>query len=79
MDCKYIIADHLKKNRYDGLLQKEGCSCTLDDLMPCGEGFSDCEPAYKVMCSELTEIQKEDCDGKPCDDCQGKYLMFLEK
>lgn len=45
MTVKEIVIDYLKKNGFDGLCS-EACGCGIDDSIPCGEGFEDCEPAY---------------------------------
>jgi len=45
---KDILLDHLIKNNFDGLCHCETeCGCSFDDLLACGEDFSDCTPAYK--------------------------------
>lgn len=45
-----IIVDYLKANGYDGLMNEYDCACSLDDLQPCGEDFSTCEPGWKIPC-----------------------------
>jgi len=58
MNCKEIIKDYLAKHGYDGLyLNDPGCSCGIEDLMPCGEFGDGCHPGYKHPC---------DC-GEGCD------------
>ena len=48
MNVLEIIAEYLKANGYDGLMNENDCACELDDLIPCGEDFSTCEPGYKI-------------------------------
>jgi hypothetical protein len=50
MNVLEIIAEYLKANGYDGLMNENDCACELDDLIPCGEDFSTCEPGYKIPC-----------------------------
>jgi len=52
MAIRDIIKQWLKDNGYDGLVDEPGeCGCTLDDFMPCCEGWMlDCEPGYKRPC-----------------------------
>lgn len=46
-----IVREYLQQHGYDGLWNEYGeCSCTPDDLVPCGESLSDCQPGYKVKC-----------------------------
>lgn len=43
-----IVKAHLVENGFDGLVQTDSeCGCLLEDLQPCGEDFSGCEPAYR--------------------------------
>ena len=64
MIVKNIIRDWLIKYGYDGLCN-EHCGCGINDLAPCDEMKSDCEPAY-------AHYPKED-ECKQCsfaDDCE---------
>jgi hypothetical protein len=75
MTVKEILVKWLINNGYDGLCRKE-CFCTPDDLMPCGEGFADCEPGKK--CSEKCDH----CDTDIKDNCESEdydYMMFPVK
>ncbi|MGY5852438.1 MAG: hypothetical protein RTU92_02600 [Candidatus Thorarchaeota archaeon] len=47
-----IVAEYLKKNGFDGLVEEDGeCGCELDDLFPCqNEGALFCQAGYKVDC-----------------------------
>ena len=48
-----IVADWLKENGYDGLVNVYlECGCELDDLIPCEMDFGDCRAGYKVFCPE---------------------------
>jgi hypothetical protein len=50
MNVSKIIAEYLKTNGYDGLMNENDCACELSDLIPCGEDFSLCEPGWKKPC-----------------------------
>ncbi len=50
MNVKKIVEQYLKVNGYGGLYGNGDCACVADDLMFCGEGFSDCEPGYCCPC-----------------------------
>jgi len=45
MTVREIVEEWLLEHGYDGLCNEE-CSCTLHDLMSCGQGFSDCVPGH---------------------------------
>lgn len=44
-----IVAQYLKDNGYDGLVEETSeCGCELSDLMPCGEGCGQgCRAGHK--------------------------------
>lgn len=65
MDVKSIIKQWLKDNRFDGLLNKNGCGCELSDLMPCNEDCSACTPGYKQLGREDEECEFYICAKKP--------------
>ena len=47
-----IIKTFLKLNGYDGLFNEDfECGCELDDLVPCGEVFLNCEAGHKGPCT----------------------------
>lgn len=51
-----ILRDYLICHGFTGLVNDtRECGCEVTDLGPCGEGFLDCEPGYKVNCTT-------DCD-----------------
>lgn len=52
MDVKQILKEWLTKNGYDGLYYAGECACSVDDLWPCGEDLSECEPGYLAPCPE---------------------------
>ena len=59
MNCESIIKRYLIDYGYDGLINKNGgCGCTTDNLFPCMESFSMCEPAYKKLCKDCNK----DCE-----------------
>ena len=56
MTVREIVVGYLRVHGFDGLCSsEEECSCTLDDLMPCGgELCEDCLPAYKIPADPKT-------------------------
>ena len=50
MNVRSVLASWLKANGYDGLVSDHECGCLVDDLQPCSEDFSDCEPGYRGPC-----------------------------
>ena len=59
---KDIVKDWLKTHGYDGLLDDDGCGCTLDDFCPCGT-LCDGTPAYKWPCLRTTCPNPDECEG----------------
>ena len=65
MNVKEIVAEYLKRNRFDGLCCKN-CGCLLDDLMLCDgldtsiSGPDQCVPGY------LVKATKKDADNLDC-------------
>ena len=57
-----LIEDGLKRHGYDGLYNAGVCACKLDDLAPCGEVSSSCEPGVFT-----NEPCVNCCGDKPCD------------
>jgi hypothetical protein len=56
------LSEWLEAHNYDGLYSEdEPCGCGLDDLIPCGECCSDCQPARHVDCTP-------DCPAR--DECE---------
>lgn len=53
INCAGMVAEYLKANGYDGLVEPDGeCGCGIDDLMPCGGDYAmRCEAGYKVSCT----------------------------
>lgn len=48
---KYVIADWLEDDGFDGLFNDEDCGCgkSYDEIMPCGgEGCENCKPGFKI-------------------------------
>ena len=51
MNVIEITKKYLEENGYEGLVSQNGqCGCGLEDLAPCDESISNCEPGYKVPC-----------------------------
>jgi hypothetical protein len=43
-----IVKAHLEANGFDGLVHTDaGCGCLCDDLAPCCQDISQCEPGYR--------------------------------
>lgn len=58
-----IIANYLRKNKFDGLVSGGGeCGCELSDLWPCENMQSDCRPGYKIKCDPDNCSADGDCD-----------------
>jgi hypothetical protein len=51
MTCIEIIKKYLKDNNFDGLCNVD-CGCDMENLIACGEYFSDCIPGYKRLPTE---------------------------
>jgi len=48
MNVLEIIKEYLIQNEYDGLYNTAGeCACLVENLAPCSESCSDCEPGYR--------------------------------
>ena len=60
MTVHAIVVEYLKANGYDGLVSfMGGCSCVVDDLMPCTFDYdydyiASCTAEYKVPCNPET-------------------------
>ena len=68
MNIKEIVEKYLRENGFDGLVSEDyECGCELDDLMPCSEFNSDCQPGYKY---------KPDPDGEYA---EAEWVIGLEK
>ncbi len=53
MDIKSIVEKYLRENKFDGLWSDcFYCGCEIDDLMPCEEPMTNCEPGYKIPCGD---------------------------
>lgn len=51
MNIREIVDDYLLKNGFDGLFNPEcDCGCARDDLMPCSDCTTECEPGYRRPC-----------------------------
>ena len=55
-----IVADFLKLNGYDGLFS-DGCGCKVEDIMPCGDTYDDCEAGYVLPCDPEICQASGDC------------------
>ena len=61
MNVKKIVIQYLKEHGYDGLCNNGDCGCEIDDLVPCSEDCSICEPGYKRPCDPETCELGGDC------------------
>lgn len=51
MNVKEMVKKVLADNSFDGLFNDSGeCACSLLDLVPCQDDWSDCEPGYMARC-----------------------------
>ena len=64
MNLRTYVTEKLKADAcYDGLCWEGVCGCGTDDLMPCDEPGSQCEPAWLCVCAEHPECEHHgDCD-----------------
>ena len=63
MKLKEIVAEWLKEHGYDGLYCETSCGCKIDDLMPCDEPGTDCQPGYIVPCPGPERCEADgDCE-----------------
>jgi len=61
MNVKEIVREYLRTHGFDGLCCPDaGCACLIDDLEPCSEMGSQCEPGYRGPCDGT-------CDEGRCD------------
>lgn len=52
MDVKQILVKYLRDYGYGGLFYDGGeCGCVVENLAPCGEIQTDCEPGYRHDCN----------------------------
>jgi len=67
MTVREIVEKYLEDNGYDGLYNTDKeCACSLSDLIPCCDGFHDCEPGHEVPCPAVS--------GGECPyNCSGEY------
>jgi len=73
MTVKEIIENYLVCHGFTGLVaERRECACEITDLAPCDNEFpGDCEPGYKVSCTE-------DCDHEPGYE-PGNWHVQIEK
>jgi hypothetical protein len=67
MKVKDFIEKHIKDTGYDGLYVAGECSCTIDNLMPCGDMNAECEFGYKVKCNGCSDFDY--CIGQKDSEC----------
>ena len=62
MNIRDIVKEHLQEKGYEGLYNWDAeCACKLDDLMPCDQGYQECEAGY------LVEFDGDCTCGQGCD------------
>lgn len=70
-EVRDIVAEYLKKHKFDGLYNISGvCACKLDDLIPCEGAQGECTVGYKVPC---------DCGGGCGWHIKSEPLIFRDK
>ena len=52
MTCKELLIEALQKAGFNGLGHDFDCCCTIDDLIPCNEDPSGCEPCNLTKIDE---------------------------
>ena len=64
-----MVRDYLLTHGYDGLAGEE-CGCAVDDLMPCGDGYSDseCRAGWRTTCP-IDPATDEQCCDEPGGEC----------
>jgi len=68
IDAEELLRAKLQEIGADGLMymDEDGCGCSLDDFMPCGEISTECVAARKVECGEDCDHgEKLDCHYEP--------------
>ncbi|HUX59207.1 MAG TPA: hypothetical protein VMV77_19710 [Bacteroidales bacterium] len=60
-ELKAALREYLEDDGYEGLAG-DNCGCELNDLMACGGDGLDCEPGYKVPCTEECEYHDQGCE-----------------
>ncbi len=64
MNAREIVSVWLRKHGYDGLCNSDAeCGCSADDLAPCGEIQTTCEPAF--LCTLPADRRCEGCTRDP--------------
>jgi hypothetical protein len=76
-NCKQIVIDYLIANNYDGLYNSYlDCGCELDDLIPCGECFDQCVPAYRHKCNCTVENHRFHMSPYKDDKANNEFGLF---
>ena len=68
-DVETMVAGYLRAGGYGGLYNQDGCGCSLDDLVPCGEINGECQAAWRVPCFRTYDEAGEPvgCHNYACD------------
>lgn len=63
MNVKEIVLEYLESKCYAGLYSEDNnCACDKEDLMPCDYIVFNCEPGYKLPCTDSNNCDLgEDC------------------
>lgn len=60
-DLQQVTEAALRSLGLNGLMNDDGCACTVDDLMPCDQPSPHCEACLLHMV-KAGECKEEDCD-----------------
>jgi hypothetical protein len=53
-NVKEIVINYLRANGFDGLYNDD-CGCSIDDLCPCVDDWSDCRPGIALYGADIDE------------------------
>jgi hypothetical protein len=70
-----FLTECLKEKGYGGLWSND-CACDVNDLMPCCEVTTDCQPAYRVPC---THGGKDGCKQCEANDLSNERCYTITK
>lgn len=87
MTVKEILQTWLKDNGYDGLYHPGDCGCSIEDLITCDDDCSNCEPGYKHIVNNDSDVDIMYCGIKEitetedghCITCWTGCVMWEEK
>lgn len=78
MNIRDIVREYLVTHGYDGLTGDadwDSCGCGVDDLMPCGDPNSRCQPARKVTWDTCPWRENGCPEWETAETCLGCYTI----